>query len=59
VRRLEQALKAALADPGVKEKLIAAGFSPKSSSAAELATLSATEYERLGKVARGANMSAD
>ena len=59
VRRLEQALKAALADPGVKEKLIAAGFSPKSSTAAELATLSAQEYERLGKVARSANMSAD
>jgi len=59
VRRLEQALKAALADPGVKEKLVAAGFSPKSSTAAELATLSAQEYERLGKVARSANMSAD
>jgi tripartite-type tricarboxylate transporter receptor subunit TctC len=59
VRRLEQALKAALADPGVKEKLVAAGFSPKSSTAAELATLSAQEYERLGKVARGANMTAD
>ena len=35
VRRLEQALKAALADPGVKDKLIAAGFSPKSSTAAK------------------------
>ncbi|ANH67936.1 ABC transporter substrate-binding protein [Mitsuaria sp. 7] len=59
VRRLEQALKAALADPGVKDKLVAAGFSPKSSTAAELATLSSQEYERLGKVARSASMTAD
>lgn len=59
VRKLEQALQAALADPGVKEKLLAAGFSPKSSTAAELAALSAREYERLGKVAQDAKMSVD
>jgi tripartite-type tricarboxylate transporter receptor subunit TctC len=59
VKKLQTALQAALADPGVKEKLAAAGFSPKSSTAAELEALSAREYERLGKVAKSAKMSAD
>ncbi len=59
VQRLESALQAALADPAVKEKLLAAGFSPRASSAAELGTLTASEYERLGKVARDAGMSLD
>ncbi len=59
VERLQKALQAALADPGVRDKLLAAGFSPKSSTAAELAALSAREYERLGKVAQAAKMTAD
>ena len=59
VKKLQTALQAALADPGVKEKLAAAGFSPKSSTAAELEALSTREYERLGKVAKSAKMSAD
>nr|WP_238139655.1 tripartite tricarboxylate transporter substrate binding protein [Roseateles aquatilis] len=59
VKRLQQALQSALADAGVKEKLLAAGFSPRSSTAAELETLTAHEYERLGKVAAGAKMTVD
>lgn len=59
VQRLQKALQDALADPAVKEKLLAAGFSPRSSTAAELANLSAREYERLGIVARNAKMTAD
>jgi tripartite-type tricarboxylate transporter receptor subunit TctC len=58
-RRLNQALREALDDPEVKEKLLAAGFSPRPSTAAELEALAAHEYERLGKVARSAKMTAD
>jgi len=59
VQRLEQALAQALADPAVKDKLVAAGFTPRSAGAAELQALSLREYERLGKVARQAQMGAD
>ena len=59
VHRLEQALAQALADPAVKDKLVAAGFTPRSASAAELQALTLREYERLGKVARQAQMGAD
>lgn len=59
VQRLEQALAQALADPAVKDKLVAAGFTPRSGSAAELQALTLREYERLGKVARQAQMGAD
>ena len=59
VLRLQKALQAALADPGVRDKLLAAGFSPRSSTAAELEALSAREYERLGKVSQAAKMTAD
>lgn len=57
VQRLEKAVQDALADPAVKDKLTAAGFSPGASTSAELQALSAREYERLGKVARAAKMS--
>ena len=43
----------------MKDKLVAAGFTPRSASAAELQALSLREYERLGKVARQAQMGAD
>ncbi|MCJ0766174.1 tripartite tricarboxylate transporter substrate binding protein [Variovorax sp. CYS-02] len=59
VQRLQTALQGALNDPAVKDKLLAAGFSPRSSTSAELESLSAREYERLGKVAREAKMTAD
>lgn len=58
-QRLEQALAQALADPAVKDKLVAAGFTPRSAGAAELQALTTAEYERLGKVARQAQMGAD
>ncbi|WP_425389207.1 Bug family tripartite tricarboxylate transporter substrate binding protein [Curvibacter gracilis] len=59
VQRLEQALAQALGDPAVKDKLVAAGFTPRSAGAAELQALTLREYERLGKVARQAQMGAD
>ena len=59
VQKLQTALQAAVNDPGVKEKLLAAGFTPRSSTAAELEALSKSEYERLGKVAKSANMTVD
>lgn len=58
-QRLNKALAEALAEPAVKDKLLAAGFTPRSSTAAELDALTKSEYERLGKVARSANMSND
>ena len=59
VQRLNQAFVEALALPEVKEKLLRAGFTPKSSSAAELDALARTEFERLGKIARDAKMTAE
>jgi tripartite-type tricarboxylate transporter receptor subunit TctC len=59
LKALNQAFVEALALPEVKDKLLQAGFTPKSSSAQELAQLSQAEYERLGPVARKANMTTD
>lgn len=59
VQRLEKALQDALAEPAVKDKLLAAGFTPRGSTAAEFGALTQREYERLGKVARDAHMAAD
>ena len=58
-QRLEKALQEALADPAVKANLLAAGFTPHGSSAAELEALGKREYQRLGEVARSAHMSLD
>jgi len=58
-QRLSKALEDALAEPAVKDKLLAAGFTPRSSTAVEFDALTKREYERLGKVARSANMSND
>lgn len=58
-QRLNKALADALADPPVKDKLLAAGFTPRSASVAEFDALTKREYERLGKVAHSAQMSAD
>jgi tripartite-type tricarboxylate transporter receptor subunit TctC len=57
--RLSQAFNEALADPEVKAKLTRSGFTPEGSSPEALAKLVASEYERLGKVAKAAAMSAD
>ena len=43
----------------VRDKLAQAGFNPKASSAAELQTLTQTEYERFGKVAKAAAITVD
>ena len=59
VKALNEAFVEALAMPEVKAKLQQAGFSPRGSTAQELATLTQTEYQRLGDVARKAGMTAD
>ncbi len=59
VEVLNRAITAALADPEVRGKLTAAGFSANGSSAEELAELTQAEYVRLGEVARKANMTSE
>ena len=59
VQALNKAFTGALAMPEVKDKLLAAGFNPRGSSADELAALTASEYQRLGDVARKAGMTVD
>jgi tripartite-type tricarboxylate transporter receptor subunit TctC len=59
VQTLSRAYNEALEMPEVRNKLLQAGFSPRGSSARELAELSRAEYERLGKVARDAGMTAE
>ncbi|MFG5778221.1 Bug family tripartite tricarboxylate transporter substrate binding protein [Comamonas sp. J-3] len=59
VAKLNTALTQALADPVIVEKLQAAGFTPKGSSAEALEQLTQAEYQRLGEVARKAQMRAD
>ncbi len=59
VQKLEGALQEALGTADVKDKLFAAGFTPRSSTAGELEALTRREYERLGEVARRAKMTAD
>lgn len=59
VQTIGRAYNEALEMPEVKEKLLQAGFTPRGSSARELADLSRSEYERLGKVARSASMTAE
>ncbi|RYY68717.1 MAG: tripartite tricarboxylate transporter substrate binding protein, partial [Comamonadaceae bacterium] len=59
VKALNEAFVEALAMPEVKDKLVQAGFSPRSSTADALAKLTQTEYQRLGDVAKKAGMTAD
>jgi len=59
IQRLSQAFNEALADPEVKAKLTRSGFTPEGSTPEVLSRLVAAEYERLGKVAKTAAMSAD
>ena len=59
VQKLNHALVDALATPAVKDKLVAAGFIPKSSSPQALETLTQSEYVRLGRIAHDAHMTAE
>jgi tripartite-type tricarboxylate transporter receptor subunit TctC len=59
VQALNGAIVEALANPQIAAKLTEAGFTPRSSTAEALQALSASEYERLGKVARSAKMVAE
>ena len=56
---LNQAFVEALAAPEVKDKLLQAGFTPGSSTPQVLEALGRSEYERLGAVARKAQMTTD
>ncbi len=59
VQKLNAAFVEALGSAPVRDKLVQAGFNPKSSSAAELQSLTQSEYEKFGKVARSANITVD
>lgn len=59
VQKLNAAFVEALGSAPVRDKLVQAGFNPKSSSAAELQSLTQAEYEKFGKVARSANITVD
>jgi tripartite-type tricarboxylate transporter receptor subunit TctC len=59
VQKLNAALVDALSRPDVKDKLTAAGFTPKGSTPDALETLTQAEYVRLGKIARDAHMTVE
>lgn len=59
VKVLNDAFVEALALPAVRDKLVKAGFTPQGSTAQDLEKLTQSEYVRLGKVAKQAQMSAD
>ena len=59
VNKLNTAINQALTDSTIQEKLVAAGFTPKGSTAEAFEQLTQTEYKRLGDAARKAQMKAD
>lgn len=59
VQALNAAFVEALGNVDVKDKLVQAGFNPKGSSAADLQSLTLSEYEKFGKVAKSASISVD
>ena len=59
VQALNKAFTESLAMPEVREKLTQAGFAPRGSTAAELAALTQSEYEKFGQVAKAARISVD
>ena len=59
ITKLNAAINQALADATVQSKLVAAGFTPKGSTAEAFEQLTQSEYQRLGDVARKAKMQAE
>lgn len=59
VAKLNTAINQALADNAVQSKLVAAGFTPKGSTAEAFEQFTQSEYQRLGDVARKAKMQAE
>jgi tripartite-type tricarboxylate transporter receptor subunit TctC len=59
VARLNAEVLKALADPEVREKLIAQGLSPRGSSAQELGAATREQYAKYGKLFKQANIKAD
>ena len=56
---LNAALVEALARPDIREKLAAAGFEARGSTAAELERLTQSEYEKFGTIAREAKIAVE
>ena len=54
--KLSLSINQALADPAVKAKLLQAGFTPKGSTPQAFESLTQSEYQRLGDVAKKAKM---
>jgi tripartite-type tricarboxylate transporter receptor subunit TctC len=59
VARLNAEVLKALADPEVREKLIAQGLTPRGSSAQELGAATREQYAKYGKLFKQANIKAD
>jgi tripartite-type tricarboxylate transporter receptor subunit TctC len=59
IKKLNEAFTEAIASSDVRDRLTQAGFAPRSSTPSDLEILTLSEYERLGKLARNARMSAD
>jgi tripartite-type tricarboxylate transporter receptor subunit TctC len=59
VARLNAEVVKALADPEVREKLIAQGLSPRGSSASDLGTATKDQYARYGRLFKQANIKGD
>lgn len=59
VKTLNGALVEALARPEIREKLAAAGFDARGSTAAELDNLTRSEYEKFGAIAREAKIAVE
>jgi tripartite-type tricarboxylate transporter receptor subunit TctC len=59
VSRLNSEINKALLVPDVRERLNAAGLTPKGSTVAQLATLIRSDYERLGKAVKASGAKAN
>ena len=59
VAKLNNAINQALSDPATVQNLVAAGFTPKGSTAESFEQLTQAEYVRLGDLARKAQMRAE
>jgi tripartite-type tricarboxylate transporter receptor subunit TctC len=59
ITQVQAALKRASAEPTVKERLLALGGEPASSTPQEYATLIRSETEKFAKIVKDANIKAD
>jgi tripartite-type tricarboxylate transporter receptor subunit TctC len=59
IDRLQQAMAASLREPAIREKFVAAGFEPKTSSPSEFAALVREEIEKWRPVVRTSGATPD